>query len=398
MKILYLSHTAAVSGGERSLLDLLGALPPHVSPVVASPEGELSGLVRAAAVDHEPVMGTAGSLQLHWHRTPRAVAEMLAAARQVRRLMKRHRPDLVHANSIRAGIIAGLAPSRAGAPLVTHVRDVLPDRPVSRMSLRFVGARSDALVANSRFTSNGNRLSERCGRVEVVYSPVDVARFDPSLVDRAASRASLGIGSSDLVLGVVGQITPWKGQLEAIEALGLLAARGMSAHLLVAGSTTFVDEATRYDNRAYLGRLERRTGELGLGHRMHMLGQREDVPEVMAAMDILLVPSWEEPMGRTVLEGMAMERTVIATSVGGPAELLVDGAHGRLLPPREPELWADAIAELSRQPRLLREMGQEGRAHVGRHYGLAASTGRLMDLYSSITQRPVHRSDRAPAR
>lgn len=384
MKVLYLSHTAAVSGGERSLLDLLGGLPPHISPVVASPEGELSGLVRAAAVDHEPVTGTAGSLQLHWHRTPRAVAEMLAAARQVRRLVKRHRPDLVHANSIRAGIIAGLAPSRAGAPLVTHVRDVLPDRPVSRMSLRFVGARSDALVANSRFTSNGNRLFERCGRVEVVYSPVDLARFDPSRVDRAASRASLGIGSSDLVLGVVGQITPWKGQLEAIETLGVLAARGISARLLVAGSTTFVDEATRYDNRAYEARLEQRIGELGLGDRVQMLGRREDVPDIMAAVDVVLVPSWEEPMGRTVLEGMAMERAVIATAIGGPAELMVDGVHGRVLESHRPEEWADALQELAEKPRLLEELGRGNRDHVERHYGLQASTQRLMDVYESV--------------
>ncbi len=398
MKVLYLSHTAAVSGGERSLLDLLGALPTCVSPVVASPEGELAQLVRGAAVHHEPVTGTAGSLQLHWRRTPQACAEMLAAALQMRRLVKRYRPDLVHANSIRAGIIAGLAPSATRPPLVTHVRDVLPDHPVSRVSLRFVGARSGVLVANSSFTNERNRLSERCGRVEVMHSHVDLARFDPSRVDRAASRASLGIERSELVLGVVGQLTPWKGQLEGIETLGVLAGRGVSARLLVAGSTTFVDEATRYDNRAYLDRLKRRTEELGLGERVHMLGQREDVPEVMAAMDILLVPSWEEPMGRTVLEGMAMKRPVIATSPGGPAELLVDGTHGRLLPPREPDVWADAIAELSEQPRLLREMGEAGRAHVERRFGLSASAERLMDLYSTVIERPAHSSDRARAR
>jgi len=384
MRVLYLNHTAAVSGAERSLLDLLGALPTHVSPVVASPGGELARLVRAAAVDHELVLGTAGSLSLHWRRTPRAGAEILTTALQVRRLVGHHRPDLVHANSIRAGIIAGLARSRTGPPLVTHVRDVLPDRPVSRASLRLVGARSDALVANSRFTSDRNRLPERCGLVEVLHSPVDLARFDPGRVDRAASRASLGIVSSDLVLGVVGQITPWKGQLEAIETLGALTARGLSVRLLVAGSTTFVDEATRYDNRAYLDRLERRAEELGLRERVHILGQREDVPEVMAAMDILLVPSWEEPMGRTVLEGMAMERPVIATSVGGPAELLIDGVHGRLLPPRDSSAWAEAIEQIAGRNDRGAGLGRSARARVASEFGLKAHVQRLLELYGDL--------------
>lgn len=393
MKVLYLSHTAAVSGGERSLLDLLGALPSNVTPVVASPEGELALLVRTAGVHHELVIGTAGSLSLHWRRTPRAVAEMLAAARQVNGLVKRYRTDLVHANSIRAGIIGGLAGLGRGAPLVTHVRDVLPDSAVSRACLRFVGARSQALVANSQFTNERNGLPERCGRVEVVHSPVDLSKFDPSRVDRAASRAALNIVASDLTLGIVGQITPWKGQLEAIETLGVLVARGVSARLFVAGSTTFVDEATRYDNRAYEARLEQRIGELGLRERVHMLGRREDVPEIMAALDLVLVPSWEEPMGRTVLEGMAMGRPVVTTALGGPAELMVDGVHGRVLQGHRPQEWADALQELAEKPRLLEEMGRGNRNHVERLYGLEASTQRLMDLYASVI-----RGGPAPAR
>lgn len=384
MKVLYLSHTAAVSGGERSLLDLLGALPAHVTPVVASPGGELARLVRRAGVHHELVTGTAGSLSLHWRRTPRAVTEMVVAAIQVHRLVNRLRPDLVHANSVRAGIIGGIAGFGTGTPLLTHVRDVLPDSAVSRACLRFVGARSQALVANSQFTNERNGLPERCGRVEVVHSPVDLSKFDPARVDRAASRAALNIVASELTLGIVGQITPWKGQLEAIEALGVLVARGVPARLFVAGSTTFVDEATRYDNRAYEARLEQRIGELGLRERVHMLGRREDVPEIMAALDLVLVPSWEEPMGRTVLEGMAMGRPVVTTSLGGPAELMVDGVHGRLLQSHQPEVWADALQELAEKPRLLEEMGRGNREHVERHYAVPASTQRLIDLYASV--------------
>ena len=69
---------------------------------------------------------------------------------------------------------------------------------------------------------------------------------------------------------------------------------------------------------------------------VHFLGEREDVPEILAALDLLLVPSWQEPFGRTVIEGMAMGRVVLATIVGGPREIIEDGVDGRLLAPREP--------------------------------------------------------------
>jgi hypothetical protein len=109
MKILYVNHTSEVSGAERSLLDLLTALPATTRPRVAAPPGRLLTAVAGLGIDTTPIVGTAGSLRLHPVHTSRAAAEIGLAAIQVRRAAHRHGVDLIHANSIRAGIVVGLA-------------------------------------------------------------------------------------------------------------------------------------------------------------------------------------------------------------------------------------------------------------------------------------------------
>src|SRR5207302_5178465 len=111
----------------------------------------------------------------------------------------------------------------------------------------------------------------------------------------------------------------------AIRVAGELSGTGQPVRLLVVGSPKFTSGATRLDNRAYLDELHRLVAELGLDDTVLFLGEREDVPEILAATDLVLVPSWEEPFGRAIVETMAMGVPVIATSIGGPAEIISDG-------------------------------------------------------------------------
>ena len=136
-----------------------------------------------------------------------------------------------------------------------------------------------------------------------------------------------------MLLGVVAQLSPWKGQDTAIEALRLLREQGVDAHLLLIGSAKFVARATRFDNEAYVAALQQIVAAAGLEDRVSWLGEREDVPELVRALDVLLLPSHEEPFGRALLEAMALEVPVLATSVGGPPELIREGRDGLPGPP-----------------------------------------------------------------
>src|SRR5438132_5919244 len=109
MKVLYVNHTAEISGGERSLLGLLGSLPGGVEALIATPHGDLEEAAAGLAQSSLHIAGTAGSLRLHPLYTPRAAAELLLSSWQVRRAATRERPQVLHANSIRAGITLSLA-------------------------------------------------------------------------------------------------------------------------------------------------------------------------------------------------------------------------------------------------------------------------------------------------
>jgi L-malate glycosyltransferase len=384
MKVLYVSHTAVVSGAERSLIDLLDALGQSVEPLLATPGGRLQELAHEHGVATTRLTGTAGSLRLHPLHTPRALAEMTLTARQVRRAATRAGSQLVHANSVRAGIVLALARIRV-TPTVVHVRDCLPPGAVSDATLRLVGATAATVVANSRYTADSVLAAAPRAHVEVVHNAVDLARFDPSRIDRAAARArlgdALGIGGRPL-LAVVAQVTPWKGQETAIQALALLREQGVEADLLLVGSAKFVAASTRFANEDYVAHLRALVVSSALQDRVHWLGEREDVPEIMAALDVLLLPSWEEPFGRAVIEAMAMRVPVVATSVGGPREIVDDGREGRLVVPRDPRAWATAIRAVLESPEGGGAMGRAGRERVERDFTFEQQARAMIEVYT----------------
>jgi L-malate glycosyltransferase len=389
MSVLYLNHTARVSGGELSLLDLVKALPGTVEPHLASPPGELARLAEDAGVPHTAVPGTEASLKLGALDAPRAGMDLLRAATSVRRLAADLRPDVIHANSIRAGVVADLATLVDGLPVVVHVRDCLPPSALGATAIALIARRSAALVTNSDYTRSQLRLPRRHCPAVTIHSGVDLSRFDPRQADRAAARAQLGVPADATVLGLVGQLTPWKGQLEAVETVALLRERGRPVKLVLVGSMRFDPGATRYDNAAYVERLHERIGQAGLSNDVMLVGHLNDVAPLMAAFDIALVPSWQEPMGRTVLEAMALELPVIATSIGGPRELIEDRVTGRLVAPRRPELWADVIEEVADAARDERAaMGATARLRALELCDPRAQVDRLLELYEGVSERP----------
>ncbi len=387
MKVLYVNHTAEVSGAERSLLSLLAALPDTVDRRAAVPRGRLAAAVEQLGIPVTSIAGTAGSLRLHPLHTPRSLAEMSLAALQVRRAARRQRVDLVHANSIRAGIVLGLARVSPVATVV-HVRDCLPAGTVSTATMRLIAATATTVVANSRYTARSVQAAAPRARVEVVHNAVDLERWDPARIDRGQARARLGAaGECELLLGVVAQLSPWKGQDTAIEALRLLREDGIDAHLLLIGSAKFVARSTRFDNEAYVSGLRAQIARAGLADRVSLLGEREDVPELVRALDVLLLPSLEEPFGRAVIEAMALGVPVLATDVGGPAEIIEDGREGYLLAPGEPLAWAQAVRRIAESADRGAELGLAGRRRVQREFTIEHHVEAMLEVYRRAIAR-----------
>jgi glycosyltransferase involved in cell wall biosynthesis len=348
MRILFVEHTSIVSGGQRSMLELIQALDHEHEVALACPRGELEGLARGVGVSVLAIPESQPTFKLRSRHSLRAVIRMLAAAWRLRGVIGSVRPGVVHANSVRAGLIGILATRRVA--LVVHCRDVLPAGRMARAVCAVVLARSDRVVAISRHVARSFAGPDWTGRgVRVVDNAVDVRRFDPAVIDRGRSRAAIG-ARDEAVLSVIAQLTPWKGQDLAIRVLAELRDRIPNALLLLVGQAKFVSETTRYDNRAFERGLHALAHELGLAGRVRFLGERSDPERVLGATDVLLVPSIEEPFGRTIIEAMAMGVPVAATSVGGPPEIVREGIDGRLVGGRDAARWASAVQELLHWP------------------------------------------------
>ena len=387
LRVLFVNHTSDFSGAEVAMLRLVASLPASVEAAVACPpEGRLAEVLDARGVERHALPGTALSFRLHPVDTPRRVADLARSTRIVGTLARRVGADVIHANGTRAGLIAA-PPARAhrAPPLVVQLHDRLPQGPLGRVTRLALARGAERVIAVSRATADAFDAGLGRSVARVVYISYDHERFRPGLHDPAEVRRSLGLPPGAPLLGEVAQITPWKGQLVAIDAFAHVAACHPDARLVIVGSVAFASR--RWDNAGYLEQLRERVRALGLEERVCFLGQRGDVPAIMAALDLLLLPSWEEPFGTVVLEGMATGTVPLASGDGGMAEYVEDGVSGRLLPSHDPGSWAEAALDLLADPERRTAMGARATAVAARFTDEAYAAGCVRAYEEAVAAR-----------
>lgn len=383
MKVLLVEFTSAVSGAERSMLELVRGLRPAHEVEVACPAGELAGRVAETGAAVHTIPASRLTFRLHPRHTTSGLLSAARAAHALRQVVRACRPAVVHANSIRAGLLA-IPAARGIAPVVVHCRDAMPRGALGGIVRRFVSAGADELVAISCYVATSFAGAAWRGRgVRVIHNAVDLARFRPTATP-CDDIVGLGPDPGLVVVAVVAQITPWKGQDLAIRTLDELRRRGRGAVLMIVGEAKFVAPQTTLDNRAYERELHHLVDELGLRPHVRFLGERADIERILAATDVLLVPSVEEPFGRTVIEAMAMCVPVVATSVGGPAEILSDGVGGRIVHGRAVRAWADAVEELAAWPPARRA---EARPVAEARFSRARHVEAIVAVYAAAIER-----------
>ncbi|HVO12192.1 MAG TPA: glycosyltransferase [Vicinamibacteria bacterium] len=211
-------------------------------------------------------------------------------------------------------------------------------------------------------------------RVVTIPNGVDAAAFDPVLHPRVPARRRLGLAADEAALGVIGHLSPVKGHADLLVAMVRIAARRPRTRLIVVG-----DGVLRQP-------LERQASALGLADRVVFAGATETVAEVLAALDVVVVPSHTEGLSNALLEAMAMARPVVATAVGGNPDVVEADRSGRLVPPRNPERLAEAVLRLLECPGEAQLLGEAARRRVLAGFTLARMVAGHAALYRSLAR------------
>ncbi len=312
-------------------------------------------------------------------RAPSPPHDYLALRGLTKKLRDGHY-DLVHTHTSKAGILGRLAAERAGIRHVVHtphgnVFHGYFNRPLTRAFVwmeRHAARRTHRII---ELTQGGieEHLAEGIGQREqyrVVFSGIDTTPYSDAIARREQTRRKLGIADDEILVGGVGRLEPVKGFTYFVAMAQQLKAMGEKFRFVLVGEG------------ALTVTLQQQVAEAGVS--IEFLGLRHDVPALMAALDMLVVPSINEGMGRVILEAGAAETPVVATRVGGIPDVVDDGETGLLVPPRNPNALAAALLELSRSPERRRLMGATARAKIVPHYSLESMVQRIESIYEEL--------------
>ena len=394
MKVLFYNHTGQVSGAERVLLMILARIDrDSFKPIMVCPDHDsLSDLVSRLGVPVEIVAGLEARFTWQVSDLARYCKSFFHVVRQLRARVAVIKPDLIHANSIRAGLVATAATFGLGSQVVWHLHDLLPQHPLSTLIRLFAlfSTRTRMIAVSEAVASNfsGRFASRLKSRIVVILNAIDPDNILPDPTARRRIRKELRIRETDPLIGIVGQVTPRKGQLELVRAFAFALSEIPRTVLLVAGAPLF----NRDDE--YMKAVEHVAMDRGIRDRVRMLGARSDIGAIMQALDLLVVNSNAEPFGLVILEAMACGTPVLAAAVDGIPEIIEHQENGWLVPSRDEGALARAIIDLSRDPELRAQLAKQGRAHVAAHFSANRYLTDLQSFYGfSEDSKPEEKSN-----
>lgn len=332
LRVLHTEAATSFGGQEHRIFKEMHAMRDrgHHMEALCQPQAQLVGRLREAGfVVHTLAMG--------------GTKNFLRGVPAVRRLLREGRYDVVNTHSRIDTLIAGTAARLAGTPLIVRTRH-LSNKVGSMLSYTWLPHRVTTVSDHVReyLVSRGVPAE----RAATVYSPIAL----PTVPEQSTLREELGLSADSIVIACVAVMRTTKGHRELIEALAPLMADRPRVHLVLVGAGSPVFE-----------QVQAQIAELPVGDRIHMLGTRRDVPNVLAGSDLFALATWQEASGTVFVEAAWAGLPVVGYDVGGVAEMMQPGVNGILVAPRDVTALREAIARLLDDPALRQAMGQAGR-------------------------------------
>jgi len=293
----------------------------------------------------------------------------VAALLRLRALMRAEHVALVHTHSSVDSWLATVAAKSLGLPVVRS----------RHVSIPIMKRRALVYRLADRIITTGEAVAARvreCGvpadRIVAITAGVDTTRFHPGVSGKAV-REELGIGPGDRAVGLVANVRGSKGHAVFLDAAREVLATHATARFVIVGDGVGFDD------------VRRRVQESGLARSVIMTGFRRDIPEVMAALDVLVLPSIKsEATSQVIPQALAVGTPVAAAATGGIPEIVRDGETGYLVEPGDPAALARAIRALLDDPDRAREMAAAGQALVRSRYSSDVTMAATTDVYRGL--------------
>ena len=309
------------------------------------------------------------------------------------RLMKKEHFDIVHVHTPIAATLGRISAWAAGVPVVIytvhgfyfHEYTTKRTRQLVILTERLLARITDLVLTVSQedaVTAVNERICDR-EKLLWVSNGVDTRRFSPR-ANPAGARETLGLGSRDKLVCFIGRLVREKGVLDLIEAMRLVAKAIPDAKLLLVGDALDSDRDQKTKN-IVAELLE----QDDIKSHVLLAGYLEDIPRVLAACDVFVLPSYREGMPITVIEAMAAGKPVIATNIRGCREEVVPNLTGLLVPINDPEALANAIVALLSNPETARRMGAAGRKRACQLFDEQTVVNRQVQAYAEIAGKQL---------
>lgn len=363
MKILQVCSASDIGGGEVHVADLVRGLASrgHAIYLAIRPDSPLRA----------PLAGVIAS----WHEMPLRNSLDLQSARAIAELVEAHGIEIVHAHIGRDYLVAALACRQTnGVKLILTRHHYLPLKrnALFRWMLRDVAA--VIAVSDSVRESVIERLGLPDERVRTLPNWIDPERFKP--IERDAARAMFRL-RANIAVACIGQVTPAKGQEEFIRAAATIARMRSDVEFLIVGEE-------HEQERPFTAHLNRLAASLGIGEKLRFTGHVRHIPELLAAVDVVVVPSWDEGFSLVTIEAMAARRAVLASNAGGIAGIVKDNVTGLLFPPRDVHALTDKLLWLVSDAPLRERLSVQGQRDVYARFGREQIIEQIEALYSEV--------------
>lgn len=368
-RIALLFEYATLNGGERSMLACIDWLLHHEPQLefvaIAPATGRLADALSARNI---PVKTWNESDSTGTAPENRELALLEA--------LQQYQPQLLHANSLSMGRLTGRLAPRLSIPTSAHLRDILK---LSRAAIADLN-QNHRLIAVSQATQDAHVGQGMDGsRITVVHNGVDLDLFQPRPATGLLHR-ELSLPTDSLLLATIGQIGLRKGQDVLAAAAAEIVRNIPQAHFLLLGERS----STKTESIEFEKSIEAKFAERELAGRLHRLGYRDDMPDLMSEFDIVVHPANQEPFGRVLLEAAASGVPVVATHVGGTAEIVIDGVTGLLVPPRDPPALAAAVSRLLADSSARQAMRTAARNHAVHRFDVATAAQKLSRAWAEL--------------